>query len=183
MEWADYSDQIKKGLDSFIFDKEIISLLRDSKKNKQKIFIAGNGGSAATAMHYSCDFSKGATQNWDKNFDRYKVICLSSEISHITAIANDSEYKDIFKQQLINLASKGDIAIFLSASGNSPNIVTAAEFAKKELEMVVVGITGFKGGKLKQIADYSAYVNSDSYGVSEDIHSIFGHFLTVCMKE
>lgn len=183
MEWKNYSEQIKKGLDSFIFDQEIIPLLRNSKKNNQKIFIAGNGGSAATAIHYTCDFSKGATKNWGENFERYKAICLSSEIGYITAISNDSQYSEIFKQQLINLGSKNDIAVFLSASGNSPNIIRAAEFAKKELGMVVIGITGFKGGKLKEIADYSAHVGYDFYEVSEDIHSIFGHFLTLCMKE
>jgi D-sedoheptulose 7-phosphate isomerase len=182
MEWNDYKTQIKNALDIFEFDEKILKVLRESKEKKQKIFIAGNGGSAATANHYVCDFSKGANKDWENNTNRFKAICLSSNTSYITAISNDSNYDEIFKQQLINLASKDDIAVFLSASGNSPNIIKAAECAK-QLEMVVIGITGFDGGKLKKIANYSAHVNLPSYEITEDIHSIFGHFLTCYLKE
>ena len=182
MEWDDYKAEIKTALEIFDFDKNILEILKNSIKKNQKIFVAGNGGSAGTANHYASDFSKGANKNWENNSSRFKAIPLSSNIEYITAIANDSDYKEIFKQQLVNLASKDDIAIFISASGNSPNIVTAAEYAKK-LEMIVIGITGFNGGKLKEIADYSAHINYPSYEVCEDIHSIFGHFLTAYLRE
>lgn len=182
MDWNNYKLQIKNALDIFDFDKEILGILKNSRRNNQKIFIAGNGGSASTADHYATDFSKGANKDWQDNLSRFKAISLSSNIGYITAIANDSKYEEIFKQQLINLASKRDIAIFISASGNSPNIVSAAEQAKK-LEMIVIGITGFEGGKLKKIADYSAHVSSPSYEICEDVHSIFGHFLSSYLKE
>ncbi|VVB82618.1 Phosphoheptose isomerase [uncultured archaeon] len=182
MEWDDYKKDVKKALDMFDFDKQILEVLENSVKKNQKIFIAGNGGSASTANHYSVDFSKGTVKDLENNPNRMKAISLSSNMAYITAIANDLEYKEIFKQQLTNLASKKDIGIFISASGNSPNIVTAAEYAKK-LEMIVIGITGFEGGKLKKIADYSAHINFPSYEISEDIHSIFGHFLTIYLKE
>lgn len=182
MDWHEYKSNIKKALDIFEFDEEILRVLKNSIKNNQKIFVAGNGGSASTANHYACDLSKGANTNWEKNFKRYKVISLSNNISYLTAISNDSFYDEVFKQQLVNLASKDDIAILISASGNSPNIIKAANYAK-ELEMIVIGITGFSGGKLKEITDYSAHINFNSYEVSEDIHSIFGHFLTCYLKE
>ncbi len=182
MDWDNYNSKIKKALDSFRFDEKILEVLRNSIKKNQKIFVAGNGGSASTANHYVCDFSKGANQNWEENFSRFKAISLSSSVGYMTAISNDSDYTDVFKQQLVNLASKKDIAIFISASGNSPNIVKAAEYAK-ELEMIVIGISGFDGGKLKKIADYSAHIESKSYEVCEDIHSIFGHFLTSYLRE
>jgi len=182
MEWDDYKEEIKKALDIFIFDKGILEVLKNSARKNQKIFVAGNGGSAATANHYASDFSKGANKDWEHNLSRFKAIPLSSNIEYLTAIANDTNYNEVFKQQLVNLASKDDIAIFISASGNSPNIITAAEYAKK-LEMIVIGITGFEGGKLKEIADYSAHVQVPSYEVSEDIHSIFGHFLTAYLRE
>lgn len=180
--WEQYKTEVKKALDIFKFDDKILTLLKNSIKNKQKIFVAGNGGSAAIAMHYVCDFSKGANQNWQDNFARYQAICLSSNIGYITAISNDRYYEEIFKQQLVNLASKGDILILISSSGNSPNIISALEFAK-EKGLITVGITGFKGGKLKKSADYFAHIPYNSYEVCEDIHGIFGHFLTTYLRD
>jgi len=182
MEWNEYKSKIKKALDFFEFDKEILQILKNSIKNNQKIFIGGNGGSAATANHYVCDFSKGANRDWERDNNRFKAISLSSNIEYMTAISNDLRYDEIFKQQLINFASKNDICILISASGNSPNIIKAARYAKN-LEMILVGITGFDGGKLKEIADYTAHISFDSYEVCEDIHSIFGHFLTTYLRE
>ena len=182
MNWQNYKQDIKKALDIFEFDKEMLDVLKNSVKNNQKIFTAGNGGSSALAMHYACDFSKGANKDWDNNFKRFKAISLNGNTSYITAIANDSDFDEIFSQQLINLASKNDILILISSSGNSPNIVKAAEQAKK-MGMIVIGITGFKGGKLKKICDYSAHVDFDSYEVSEDMHQIFGHFLSCYLRD
>lgn len=182
MRWEEYKSNIKKALDIFEFNEEILRVLKDSIKNNQKIFVAGNGGSASTANHYACDLSKGANINWENTSSRFQAIPLSSNIGYITAIANDTNYSEIFRQQLINLASPEDIGIFISASGNSPNIIRGAEYAK-ELEMIVIGITGFEGGELKKISDYSAHIQSNSYEVCEDIHSIFGHFLACYLKE
>ena len=182
MKWNDYKSKIKQALDIFDFDEKILDVLKGSIKNNQKIFVAGNGGSATLAIHYACDLSKNANQNWEQNFNRYKAICLSNNIGYMTAISNDSSYEEIFKQQLINLASKNDIIILISSSGNSPNIINAAEYAKKA-GLIVIGVTGFNGGKLKNICNYSAHVNFDSYEISEDIHQIFGHFLVCCLRE
>lgn len=182
MEWEDYKKEIKAAVDLFEFDKEILRILKDSIKNNQKIFVGGNGGSAAIAMHYACDLSKGATKNWSKNFERYKVICLNSNISYITAISNDEDYEDVFKQQLINLASPNDILIMISSSGNSPNIVKAVEWANAR-GMITIGLSGFSGGKLKQLCQYSGHVNHNAYEVCEDIHHIFGQFLATHLRE
>jgi len=177
MPWNKYKAKIKGALDTFEFDKGILDILKNSKEKNQKIFVAGNGGSAALAMHYVCDFSKGANKDWSKNHGRYKAICLSNNLGYMTAIANDEHYDEIFMQQLINLASPNDILILISSSGNSPNIIKAVEYAKKA-GMITIGISGFKGGKLKGMCDYSAHVDFDSYEVCEDIHGIFGHFLS-----
>jgi len=182
MKWEDYKKEISKALDMFEFDEEILTILKNSIKNNQKIFVAGNGGSATIAMHYVCDFLKGASKDWlNFDFKRYKSICLSNNISYVTAIANDTNYKEVFKQQLINLASPNDILILISSSGNSPNIIEALEFAKKK-GLITIGVSGFDGGKLKKLADYSAHIKYNSYEVCEDIHAIFGHFLTICMR-
>ena len=182
MKWEEYKSRIKEGLDSFNFDEEILDILKDSIKNNQTIFIAGNGGSAAIASHYACDLSKGANKKWDSNFKRYKAINLSGNISYLTAIANDTQYSEIFKQQLINLAEPKDILMLISSSGNSPDIIEAAKYGK-DIGMIVIGICGFDGGKLKQIADYYAHVNVNSYEISEDIHHIFGHFIAQYLRE
>jgi len=181
MKWDDYKNRIISALDKFEFNPEILCILKNSVKNNQKIFVAGNGGSAAIAQHYVCDLSKGANKDWSENFKRYKAICLSSNLSYMTAISNDSHYNEVFKQQLINLASPKDILILISGSGNSPNIVEAAKFAK-ENGIIVIGVCGFKGGKLLDLSDYTAYLNCDSYEVCEDIHGIFGHFLATFLK-
>lgn len=182
MKWEDYKKDIKKALDIFKFDEEILKILKNSIKNNQKIFVAGNGGSAALAIHYVCDLSKGANKDWDNNFKRYKAICLSDNVGYMTAIANDTSYEEVFRQQLINLASKNDILILISSSGNSPNIVKAAEYGKKA-GLIVIGMTGFDGGKLKKLCNYSAHVNVNSYEISEDIHGIFGAFLACYLRE
>lgn len=181
MAWEKYKVKVKEALDTFKFDEEIISVLKNSIKKNQKIFIGGNGGSAAIANHYTCDLSKGANQDWSQNFRRYQAICLSSNISYMTAISNDEHYQDVFRHQLINLASPNDILILISGSGNSPNVIRAAEFAK-EKGMIIIGITGFAGGKLKDICHYSAHLNTKCYEICEDIHGIFGHFLTSVLK-
>jgi len=182
MEWNSYKSKVKEALELFKFDDGILKILKDSIKNNQIIFVAGNGGSAAIALHFVCDFSKGANQDWSKNFKRYKAICLSSNLGYLTAIANDAHYDEVFEQQLINLASPKDILILISSSGNSPNIIRAAEYAKR-LGMIVIGVTGFEGGKLKRLSDYSAHLDYNSYEIAEDIHTIFGHFLATYLKE
>ena len=111
-----------------------------------------------------------------------KAICLTSNIGYMTAIANDNYYSLIFKEQLVNLASPNDILILISSSGNSPNIIEAANYAK-EHGLVVIGITGFSGGKLKEVADYSAHIEFDGYEVCEDVHSVFGNFLVSYLRE
>ena len=182
MNWDQYKEKIVKGLNALVFDEKIPNIIKESIKNNQKIFIAGNGGSSSIANHYSCDFSKGAVTGWKQNKKRYKVISLANNISYLTAIANDESYEDVFKQQLINLADQNDILIVISSSGNSTNVVKAAEYAKN-IGMVTIGITGFHGGKLMEICEYNAHIDTDMYEVAEDIHSIFGHFLAVWLRE
>lgn len=181
MDWETYKNKIKEALDIFEFDKAVLGVLKNSVRNNQKIFVAGNGGSAALANHYVCDLSKGANKDWENNLNRYQAICLSSNIGYLTAISNDSHYQDIFKQQLVNLASPNDILILISSSGNSPNIVKAAEYAK-ERGLTVIGISGFSGGRLKEVCHHSAHLNVLSYEVCEDIHGIFGHFLSTYLR-
>jgi D-sedoheptulose 7-phosphate isomerase len=180
--WDEYKEKVKTALDSFESDEKILSVLQNAREERRKVFVAGNGGSAALADHYVCDLSKGANKDWLTNNKRFSAICLSTNLGYLTAAANDSAYDEVFKQQLINLARPGDVVILISSSGNSPNIVKAAEYAR-EHGLVVIGIVGFSGGKLKQLAHHTAYMPSNEYEVCEDVHGIFGHYLTAHFKE
>lgn len=183
MNWNEYKNKLKDGFDRFTFDKKIINIIKESKNNNQTIFVAGNGGSASMADHYASDFCKGANRNWqDETRKRFRAICLSTNTAYLTAISNDTNYSESFRQQLINLSNPNDIVVLISSSGNSPNIVKAAEYCK-ENNLILIGITGFIGGKLKELADYSAHVDADTYEMIEDTHSVFGHFLAQHLRE
>lgn len=170
MDWKTYSSDIKKAL-YFDYDTRIIESLKKAKKDNNTVFIAGNGGSAAIAEHYSIDFLK----------QGLRTICLSSNSSKITAIANDLGYNEVFKQQLVN-SYPGDILICISSSGNSPNIIKAIKYARSR-SVITIGICGFDGGKLKKLVHHSVHIFNKNYGICEDIHSIFGHFLAEQLKE
>ena len=163
--------------------QRFIEVLVQGYKNNKNIFIIGNGGSATTASHFSCDLGKGTIRDLNDNSEkRFKVMSLTTNIATMTAIANDMSYDEIFSQQLLNIMSKGDILVAISASGNSKNILNAVETTKKA-GLIVLGMTGFDGGKLKDISDYCIIVKSNSYGVVEDMHLIMEHIITYCLKK
>jgi D-sedoheptulose 7-phosphate isomerase len=143
-------------------------------EQQRKIFIIGNGGSAATATHYVCDFAKGAAVHGEK---RMKIISLSDNVSHMTAIANDISYNEVFKEQLVNLLEPNDVLIAISASGNSPNLVQAVDYANS-IGAITVGILGFSGGKLKELSNKYIVIDNFNYGQVEDIHLLLGHVLS-----
>lgn len=159
--------------------EKIINAVRQAYDNDRKIFIAGNGGSAGTANHFSCDFSKNAVKKSDK---KPKVYTLSSNVEYITALGNDISFDKIFKNQLENLMDDGDLVILISASGNSPDIIEAAEFALSK-NGKVIGLTGFSGGRLKELSDISLNIPVSSYEQTEDFHMIITHILVCCFKK
>tara|TARA_B100000401_G_scaffold356364_1_gene253833 strand:+ start:362 stop:937 length:576 start_codon:yes stop_codon:yes gene_type:complete len=142
-----------------------------SIKKKQKIFICGNGGSAAIANHYVVDFLKFFRER--TNYSP-KMISLSDNIETITAISNDLDYKYIFSYQAQSLCSKEDLIIIISSSGNSKNIIELLKFSKKN-KIKTIGFSGFDGGFLKKNADISVHIKANNYGISEDAHHILMH--------
>jgi D-sedoheptulose 7-phosphate isomerase len=137
------------------------------------IYSMGNGGSAATASHMACDFNKGISMEVGKKFH---LICLTDNIPTMMAIANDMSYEDIFAMQLQDVVKKGDLVIAISGSGNSKNIIKAVTYAKSK-GAKVIGLTGYNGGKLKELADYSMHVPVDDMQIAEDLHMIFDHMM------
>ena len=120
---------------------QVCEILLAAYKKKKQIFVAGNGGSAGTANHFTCDFGKNAVKS---QTDRPKIISLSANIEVLTALGNDFCYGDVFLEQLKNLMNDGDVVLLISASGNSENVVRAAEYVKAR-NGKVIGFTGFTG--------------------------------------
>lgn len=151
-------------------------------RGRRRIFIAGNGGSAATASHMACDFAKTTLgKNHEGIAQRMKAIALSDNVPQISAWGNDVSYDVIFSEQLRTLAEEGDLVIVITCSGNSPNIVEVLK-AARELGCPTLGLLGFSGGKCLPMCDRAIVVRSQDYGVIEDAHSILNHLLTQYMK-
>ena len=155
-----------------------IELIFNALENSNQIFTMGNGGSAATASHYIADWNKGISYQKKK---RLKGICLNDNVPTVMAYSNDVSYESIFVEQLKNFMQEGDLIIGISGSGNSMNVIKAIEYAN-ENGGATLGICGYNGGKLKQIAQHSIWVNVNDMQIVEDLHLAFGHIVmqTLC---
>lgn len=172
-----YLQKIKGCLDrievSTIVD--IINTLENCHEEKGKIFVIGNGGSAATSSHMANDLSVGLKLRQIRNFD---VESLADNTSVCTAIANDTGFENIFYTQLQHRLTPKDVLIAISCSGDSPNIVKAVKYAN-QIGANVVGLTGFDGGYLKRNCNVGLHVATDKgeYGIVEDIHMMLDHIV------
>ena len=156
-----------------------IDLLLDAYRQDKQIFLAGNGGSAATANHFVCDLRKNAVRG-DRR--RFRVLSVCDNIETITALANDIAFEEIFRQQLVNLMNPGDLLIVVSASGSSPDLVRACEYAK-ERDARVMALAGFGGGRVLDFADASVVSSMTSYERIEDLHLAVLHMVVCFFKE
>lgn len=150
-----------------------INIIEDARRDGKRIFTMGNGGSASTASHFVCDFNKGVSYGVDSK-KRYKFICLNDSIATLSAYANDVSYEDAFLESLKNHFENGDVVIAISGSGNSKNVLKAIEYANAN-GGITIGITGYNGGKLKQIAKHNVHADIDDMQITEDIHMILDH--------
>lgn len=151
----------------------VMNVLEQARLEGKNIYICGNGGSAATASHFCCDFNKGVSEHQDK---KYNFECLSDNVPTMMAVANDIGYEEVFRFPLRNKMTKGDILIGVSGSGNSKNVVNAMEYAK-EIGGITIAIVGYDGGKMKSMADFNIHVNINDMQISEDIHMIIDHLI------
>lgn len=137
------------------------------------VFVAGNGGSAATASHMACDLAKTATPGLAAGI---KVVPLL-DTSVLTAWANDVSYEAVFAAQLATQARAGDVLITITASGNSPNIVQALTTARAR-RVETIALLGFDGGTARSLADEVIMVPAHHYGIVEDLHLAVNHMIT-----
>jgi D-sedoheptulose 7-phosphate isomerase len=157
----------------------VSSVLYRAYLDRKTIFTFGNGGSASLASHMACDLGKGTVLQ--SSSKRVRVIALTDNVPTITAWANDSSYEDIFSEQLKNLANPGDVAIAISGSGNSPNVLKGLSVAQ-EMQLTKIGIGGFDGGKMKALCDISLIVPSNNMQIVEDMHLCIAHCLFTVLR-
>ena len=144
----------------------MVECFADAHARGATIFTMGNGGSGASASHAAGDFLKGASYGLDQ---RFKMVCLNDNLPSMMAIANDIGWEDIFVEPLKNFIQPGDVVIGISGSGNSKNVLKAVDYAKSK-GATVIGITGFKGGQLREAADISIHSDAMDMEVAEDVH-------------
>ncbi len=156
-----------------------VNAIVDAYQRDALVYIFGNGGSAATASHFVCDFNKGISERLPRKF---RFICLNDNIPTLMAIANDISYDDVFSMQLEGKLEKDDLVIAISGSGNSKNVVKAVEYAKM-IGAKVVGLSGYNGGKLRALADYSMHVNINDMQIVEDVHMAFDHMMVRVLRD
>lgn len=169
--------QVIDSIDKKEFDNAI-SVVYQAWQNDKQIITLGNGGSSLTALHFITDWNKSIYLSSKKSFRGRSLV---DNIGLNMAYGNDISFNDIFSEQLKNVMQKGDLVIAISGSGNSENVIRAVNYAN-ENGAVTLGLSGFDGGKLKEIVNHSIWINIHDMQITEDLHSIFGHILmqTLC---
>ena len=159
--------------------ERVVERLRVARDGGAMVYLAGNGGSAATATHWTNDLAK-ATKRSGRS--PMRVMCLSDNTSWLTALGNDEGYERVFAGQLENFARAGDVLIVISASGNSPNLLEAVELAESR-GLVTIGLLGFDGGALKDMVTERLWLETEigEYGLVETGHVLLADIVTACL--
>ncbi len=176
----EYMEQVRATLLELPVDKIecMVDILQKARVVGKRVYIFGNGGSAATASHFASDLNKGAIRPGQP---RFKAIALTDNVPLVSAWANDSAYEDIFAQQLENHVEPGDVVIGISGSGKSMNVINALKLANSK-KATTLALTGFDGGNVKDIAQFCLTVPSNSMEQVEDIHLLLEHVITTCLR-
>lgn len=175
--FSDYRERLNNLMDLVDINdlEKVVTAMITAFKNGGTVYVCGNGGSAATASHIQADFSF-----FVRYFTKFrpKVRALTDNAPILTAVGNDTSFNDIFVEQLRGHFEEGDVIICISASGNSENVVRAAQYAN-ENGGISIGFIGFTGGKLKDTCTYSLYTPNPKgdYGPIEDLHMIYDHLI------
>ena len=176
---SNYLDKVVESCRSLNHD-EIISIydvLIETVRVGGRIYICGNGGSASTASHLQTDLNIA----FSITTNSMPALCLADNLSTITAISNDYCYDDVFFHQLKYLLNEKDVLVTISGSGNSTNVVKAAEYAQNQGN-VVISMVGFDGGKLKESSDYCIQKQVNNMQITEDLHLFCCHLLSTLIR-
>ena len=179
--FADYAADLSRALSRISpgLLEELVHLLESAHTQESHVFLMGNGGSASTASHIVCDLNKSLSFG---NRKRFRAICLSDNLPMLMAYANDISYEDVFIEPLKNFLRPADLVIALSASGNSPNVLKAIEYANSQ-GAHTVGLSGFDGGKLARIVRTAVVTPVHDMQKAEDAHLIILHVAFQILRE
>jgi D-sedoheptulose 7-phosphate isomerase len=158
---------------------QAIEWFREARDSSRHIFVCGNGGSASTASHFTCDMVKGASYERES---RFRILSLTDSLPTLTAYSNDAGYDTVFVEQLKNFAKPGDLLMCISGSGNSPNVLRAIEYANS-IGCKTLALTGRDGGKLGPLAQLNIHVDAPHMGRIEDAHMIVCHMIAYHFME
>ncbi len=177
----DYLQRLKAEVDRVNRDEvaQLADLIHQAWEQGRFVFILGNGGSAALASHLAEDLGKGSLRQAemkDNTKRRLKVLSLTDNLPWVTALGNDLGYDQVFVQQLMHFGQAGDLVIAISGSGNSPNVLAAVDWANRH-GLTTFGMTGYGGGKLKQLQQAGIHVALDDMAMVESIHACIGHWV------
>jgi D-sedoheptulose 7-phosphate isomerase len=153
--------------------QKVAAIFAKARTDGRMIFFFGNGGSASTSAHFVTDIAKDTLRG---EGPRFRCLSLADNVDSLTAWANDASFTKVFSEALKGLARPGDVAVAISGSGDSPNVVEAVE-AAKALRLTTIGLTGRTGGKLKGLVDVALVVPSQSMQHIQDVHMVFLHLL------
>lgn len=153
--------------------QSVVKAFEEAYERESDIYVFGNGGSAGTASHMANDFNKGISEYTEKKF---RFHCLNDNIPTMLAVANDIGYEDVFSFQLQNKVKEKDLVIGISGSGNSENVIRALGCAKEQ-GAITMGIVGYDGGKVADIADIVFHVPLSNMQIVEDVHMILNHMV------
>lgn len=153
--------------------EQAIQWFVEARDGNRHIFVCGNGGSASTASHFTCDMVKGASHDREQ---RFRIMALTDSLPTITAYSNDVSYECVFAEQLKNFAQAGDLVMGISGSGNSPNVLRAMEYANS-IGCKTIALTGRDGGKLGSLAQLNIQVPVPHMGRIEEAHMVICHMI------
>ena len=155
-----------------------IEALEQAHRDGRQVLIIGNGGSAASATHLAVDLSKSVLgRPVNREAKRFRALSLATDVSVLTAWANDFSFNDVFAEQIEALGQPGDLLVVITGSGNSANVVAGVETAKR-IGLRTIGLLGFDGGRVKELLDTHVLVHSTDYGHVEDMHLVLVHLVT-----
>lgn len=179
--YKQYSEQFIRTIQNLDFEiiQTLMKLLDQARSAKHKVFMLGNGGSACSASHWAVDFGKGVNVG---EMQRFQITSLADNVGWITALGNDIEYAEIFKEQLRNTLEPDDLVIGLSVSGNSDNVVRAFEYARS-IGAKTFALIGEGDSRMKQLADIALVIPSKDYGIVEDVHMFVNHVISQYLRQ
>ena len=158
--------------------ENVVNVLFDAWRRDATIFIFGNGGSAATASHMATDLNKQASVAGAR---RIRALALTDNMSLVTAWGNDSSFQNVFAEQMLNFLKAGDVAVGISTSGESPNVIEAIRLARAH-EAHTVALTGPRASTLSGISEWCIHGPADDIGQQEDLHLILNHTITGALR-